>query len=140
MDPSGSLAHPALHRVLAEHVPENWLSGERLRRWALIAHIAAILGPDLSSTREKLGKSLSDCDLKEGRLIALLQARGDQLLVLAPRIARLAATKGVALNITELGQYLLDEARDDERAESRRVRIAQAFYRTEHQRNSSKAA
>jgi hypothetical protein len=140
MDPGGSLAGSALHRVLAEHVPENWLSGERLRRWALIVHIAAILGPELSFTRERLGKALSDCDLKEGRLVALLQARGDQLLVIAPRIARLAAAKGVALNIIELGEYLLDEARDDARAENRRVRIAQAFYRAEHKRDQSKAA
>jgi hypothetical protein len=139
MDPGGSLAEAALHRLLAQHVPENWLFGERLRRWALIAHVAAILGPDLSLTRERLGKSLSDCDLKEGRLIAFLQARGDQLLVVAPRLARLAVAKSVALNLVELGEYLLDEARDEARAEHRRVRIAQAFYRAE-QRKQSKAA
>jgi CRISPR type I-E-associated protein CasB/Cse2 len=139
MDPGGSLAEPALHRLLAEHVPETWLFGERLRRWALIAHIAAILGPDLSSSQERLGKSLSDCGIKEGRLTAFLQARGDQLLVMAPRMARLAVAKGVGLKLIELGEYLLDEVRDDARAERCRVRIAQAFYRAE-QRKQSKAA
>ncbi|MET0743725.1 MAG: hypothetical protein ABWY78_10180 [Microvirga sp.] len=139
MDPDGPLSGRALHRVLAAHVPEHWLARERLRRWALIVHVAAILGPELSSSRDALVKYHSACDLKEGRLIAFLEARGEQLLVAAPRIARLCASKGVALNLMELGQYLLDETHDGPGAENRRVRIAQAFYRAEHQRQSRAA-
>src|SRR5262249_55429166 len=37
LDPAGSLSEPALHR-LPTAVPESWLYGDGLRRWALTVH------------------------------------------------------------------------------------------------------
>jgi hypothetical protein len=44
LDPAGPLSEPALHRLLTR-VPQPWLSGDGLRRWALIVHAMALAAP-----------------------------------------------------------------------------------------------
>jgi hypothetical protein len=47
MDPKrGAQGAPALHRLLARYVPDAWLGGDHMGRWALLVHLLALAAPD----------------------------------------------------------------------------------------------
>lgn len=129
LDPDGELRPhqiAALSRALvyADFSPENWLPGT-WHRWALIAHGMALAGHDHS---QKLGQQLSQSGVSESRVTKLLTARGDAFRQLLPRLLRLLASKGQAPNWFDLGGLILAQERDEEAAETIRLKIAGSFF------------
>lgn len=119
----------ALSRALiyADLEPDTW-KVETWQRWALIAHGMALAGHDAS---QSLGQQLSQAGVSESRVTKLLTARGDAFRQLLPRLLRLIASKGVAPNWHELGGLILNQERDEERAEDIRLKIAGRFFSAE---------
>jgi CRISPR type I-E-associated protein CasB/Cse2 len=139
-DPAGSLSEPALHRLLA-NIPESWLYGDGLRRWALIVHAMALAAPDRLRTTARLGSALFAAGLKEGRLVNLLDATGDELLIAVPRAVRFLVARGQTLNAFALADLVLSAGRDDGGwAENVRQRVAQDYYRAEARQEVSQTA
>jgi CRISPR type I-E-associated protein CasB/Cse2 len=131
LDPTGPLSEPALHRLLT-NVPESTLYGDGLRRWALIVHAMALAAPDGLKAMTRLGSTLFAAGLKEGRLVNLLDATGDELFTAVPRAVRFLVARGQSLNAFALADLVLSAGRDDDAwAESVRQRIAQDYYRAE---------
>lgn len=116
----------ALSRALvhAELTPENW-QPETWQRWALIAHGMALAGHDHA---HRLGQQLSEADVAESRVTKLLTARGDAFRQLLPRLLRLLASKGKAPNWFDLGGLILSQGRDEDAAETIRLRIAGSYF------------
>lgn len=132
LDPDGELRPhqvAALSRALiyADLEPDTW-KVEVWQRWALIAHGMALAGHDAS---QSLGQQLSQAGVSESRVTKLLTARGDAFRQLLPRLLRLIASKGVAPNWHELGGLILNQERDEERAEDIRLKIAGRFFSAE---------
>lgn len=119
----------ALSRALiyAELEPDTW-KAETWRRWALIAHGMALAGHDASLS---LGQQLSKAGISESRVTKLLTSRGDAFRQLLPRLLRLIASKGIAPNWHELGGLILNQERDEEKAEDIRLKIAGRFFSSE---------
>ena len=128
LDPEHPRPHQiaALSRALiqAELEPERWRP-ETWRRWALIAHGMALAG---HAGREPLGAQLSRAGVAESRVTKLLTARGDALRQLIPPMLRLLASKEVAPNWDELGGLILNDGKDEERAEAIRMKIASRYF------------
>ncbi len=132
LDPDGELRPhqvAALSRALiyADLDPDEW-KAETWRRWALIAHGMALSGHDASLS---LGQQLSKADVSESRVTKLLTARGDAFRQLLPRLLRLLASKNTAPNWHELGGLILNQERDEEKAEDMRLKIAGRFFSAE---------
>ena len=102
--------------------PEAW------RDWALIAHGMALAGHDAS---QSVGQQLSNASVSESRVTKLLTSRGDAFRQVLPRLLRLLASKGIAPNWHELGRLILNQARDEEKAEAIRLKIAGRFFAAE---------
>ncbi|MCB1968623.1 MAG: type I-E CRISPR-associated protein Cse2/CasB [Candidatus Accumulibacter sp.] len=120
----------ALSRALvyADLAPENW-QADTWRRWAMIAHGMALAGHDHS---RRLGQQLSAAGVSESRVTKLLTARGDAFRQLVPRLLRLLASKeGQAPNWFDLGALILNQGRDEQAAETIRLRIAGSFFSAE---------
>jgi CRISPR system Cascade subunit CasB len=98
LDPGGSLAEPALHRLLAQEVPDAWLGARGLRDWALLVHLLALGAPDLHRGGARLGAALHAAGFSESRLARLLQADRTALDVLLPRACRFLLAKGEHLH------------------------------------------
>jgi len=115
----------ALSRVLihAGLDPAGW-SPQAWRRWALIAHGIALTGHAAGA----LGAQLHAAEISESRVTKLLTSRGDAFRQLLPRLLRLLASKEVAPNWYQLGGLILTEGRDEEQAESIRMRIAGRYF------------
>jgi CRISPR system Cascade subunit CasB len=132
LDPDGELRPhqiAALSRALiyAELEPDKW-KAETWQRWALIAHGMALAGHDAS---QSLGQQLSQAGVSESRVTKLLTSRGDAFRQLLPRLLRLIASKGIAPNWHELGGLILNQERDEEKAEDIRLKIAGRFFSAE---------
>jgi CRISPR type I-E-associated protein CasB/Cse2 len=140
LDPAGPLSEPALHRLLT-NVPEAWLKGDGLRRWALIIHVMALAAPDALKATTRLGSALLAAGFKEGRLVNLLDATSDELLAALPRGVRFLVARGQNLNAFAVADLVLSAGRDNGSwAESVRQRIAQDYYRAEARAESSETA
>lgn len=129
LDPDGEMRPhqvAALTRALvcAGLEPENWRPGT-WRRWALIAHGMALAGHN-SGTR--LGQQLCRAKVAESRVTRLLTSRGDAFRQLLPRLIRLLVSKEVAPNWHELGSLVLNEGRDEHKAEAIRLKIARHYF------------
>ena len=135
LDPAGALAEPALHRLLARYVAED--SPEVLRAWALLIHCMALAAPEAHRGVPALGTALFVAGFSEGRIARLLEARGRDILVVAPRLVRFLVARGQSLDPEGLWALirptLLDRPGDAERAERARTRIAADYYRAEAQ-------
>jgi CRISPR system Cascade subunit CasB len=99
--------------------PETWLG------WTLIAHGMALAGHDGTA---RLGVQLAHANVSESRVTRLLTARDDAFRQQIPRVLRLMASRGIAPNWSELGDLLLAADRDENRAETLRLRIAGQYY------------
>lgn len=128
LDPDHPRPHQiaALSRALiqAELEPERWRP-ETWRRWALIAHGMALAG---HAGREPFGAQLSHAGVAESRVTKLLTARGDALRQLIPPMLRLLASKEMVPNWDELGGLILNDGKDEERAEAIRMKIASRYF------------
>ena len=132
LDPDGEMRPhqvAALSRALiyAGHEPDTW-EPETWRRWALIAHGMALAGHDAS---KGLGQQLSAAGVSESRVTKLLTSRGDAFRQILPRLLRLLVSKNTAPNWHELGGLILNQGRNEEKAETLRLRIAGRFFATE---------
>jgi CRISPR type I-E-associated protein CasB/Cse2 len=137
----GSILRGALHRLLT-NVPESWLSGDGLRRWALIVHTMALAAPDALKTTTRFGSALLAAGFKEGRFVNLLDATSDELLTALPRAVRFLVAKGQSLNAFALADLVLSAGRGDGAgwAETVRQRVAQDYYRAEARAELSETA
>lgn len=131
LDPRGALSEPALHRLLARHVPDEWLPGRGLRDWALTIHALALAAPDDRRAGERLGAALQGAGWKEGRLVNLLDATPDDLPDHLTRAVRFLVAKGKALDGRDLVALVFTAASGSERRDSVRQRIASDYYRAE---------
>ena len=133
LKPAGALSEPSLQRLLARYVVEE--SPEGIRAWALQIHCMAIAAPDGHRGGGSFGAALFEAGFSEGRLTRLLEARGRDMLVVAPRVVRFLVARGGSLDPLGLWHLLrptlLDRAGDAERAERARTRIATDYYRAE---------
>jgi CRISPR type I-E-associated protein CasB/Cse2 len=127
LNPRGPLAEPALQRLLARHVPEAWLRGDGITRWALLIHSMALAAPDGLRSDRRLGAALFEAGWKEGRLVKLLNASGEELIDALPRAVRFLVAKGQSLNAVELADLIWQT----DQAEGARQRIAREYYRAE---------
>ncbi|WP_039960592.1 type I-E CRISPR-associated protein Cse2/CasB [endosymbiont of Riftia pachyptila] len=141
LDPDGDLRPhqiAALTRALiyAGLEPEGWRP-ETWRRWALIAHGMALAGHD---GNQSLGQQLSTAKVAESRVNRLLTARGDAFRQLLPRLLRLLASKEVAANWYEFGRLILQEGKDEQKAEEIRMKIASHYFSAEAKANKPETA
>lgn len=132
LDPDGELRPhqiAALSRALiyAGLEPDTW-QPETWHRWSLIAHGMALAGHD---TTQSLGQQLSGAGVSESRVTKLLTSRGDAFRQILPRLLRLLASKNMSPNWHELGGLILNQGRDEEKAETLRLRIAGRYFATE---------
>jgi CRISPR system Cascade subunit CasB len=132
LDPDGELRPhqiAALSRALiyAGLEPDTW-QVETWRRWSLIAHGMALAGHDAG---QSLGQQFSMAEVSEARVTKLLTSRGDAFRQILPRLLRLLASKNIAPNWHELGGMILNQERDEEKAEAFRLRIAGRFFAAE---------
>jgi len=139
LDPAGSLATPALQRLLAQAVPDDWLGPQGMRDWALIVHLLALGAPDLHRGGARLGAALHAAGFSESRLARLLQADRTALDVLLPRACRFLLAKGEHLHPPALIQLIrAASATDPAYLDDARTAIARDFYRAE--RDADRAA
>jgi CRISPR system Cascade subunit CasB len=103
--------------------PEAW-KPETWRRWALIAHGMALTG----HASGWLGAQLHAAEVSESRVTKLLTSRGDAFRQLVPRLLRLLASKDIAPNWYQFGELILSEGRDEDNAESVRMKIASRYF------------
>lgn len=140
LDPAGSLATPALQRLLAQTVPDDWLSPQGMRDWALIVHLLALGAPDLHRGGARLGAALHAASYSESRLLRLLDADRAGLDVQLRRTVRFLVAKGEKLDPVGLARCVLAVSRADTRpdiAEGERTGIARAYYRAERDSTAS---
>jgi CRISPR system Cascade subunit CasB len=123
------LSAPALHRLLARYVPDDWLRGAGTNRWALLVHLLALAAPDQHRGGTSLGAALFAADYSEGRLTRLLEARVEEFATVLPRMVRFLVAKGERLNPFELARLVIWRG-----AEADRLRIARDYYRAEAKR------
>ncbi|MBN9131895.1 MAG: type I-E CRISPR-associated protein Cse2/CasB [Nitrosospira multiformis] len=132
LDPDGEIRPhqvAALSRALIyAGIEPDTLKPEAWHVWALIAHGMALAGHDAS---QNLGQQLSSAGVSESRVTKLLTSRGDAFRQILPRLLRLLASKGIAVNWYELGGLILNQARDEEKAEAIRLKIAGRFFAAE---------
>ncbi len=140
LDPAGSLATPALQRLLAQAVPDDWLGLQGMRDWALIVHMLALGAPDLHRGGTRFGTALHAANYSESRLLRLLEADRAALDVLLPRTVRFLVAKGEKLDPAGLARFVLAISRAGsrpDRAEDERTGIARAYYRAERDSTAS---
>jgi hypothetical protein len=123
---AAALTNPTLHRLLARNVPEAWLSGKGLNRWALLIHLLALAAPSPLHDFKALGEALFIAGYKEGRLTTLLEAHEEDFSVLLPRMVRFLVAKGGSPHPYQLARFVLGSGRPVDR-----MTIARAFYRAE---------
>lgn len=132
LDPDAPRPHQigALARalVLAGIEPDDW-QPETWQRWALLAHGMALAGHDTAS---RLGAQLARAEVSESRVTRLLTARGDAFRQQVPRLLRLMVSRGIAPNWLEFGALILATDRDEDHAETLRLRIAGNYYSAAH--------
>jgi CRISPR type I-E-associated protein CasB/Cse2 len=127
MDPrQGAQGVPTMHRLLARYVPDDWLGGDAIHRWALLVHLLALAAPEQHRGGASLGTALFAVGYSEGRLTRLLEAREADLDVVLPRMVRFLVAKGERLNPYELARFVLRRG-----GEAERLRIARDYYRAE---------
>ncbi len=124
-DPATVAGQPAFHRLMADR--DRPIAESEALRWATLVHVMAITAAHGSALRS--GEALAAAGLSEARFTRLMAARGDAFrdqLVLA---ARLLASKQIPIHWGDLGDLLLAEDIDEERAATLRFRIAQSYFR-----------
>jgi CRISPR system Cascade subunit CasB len=133
LDPGRPSAEPALHRLLAAHVPDSDLDDDGLARWTLIVHAMALAAPDGMRFGIGLGAPLFAAGYSEGRFTRLLEARTEELAIVVPRAVRFLMARGQALDPRALATFVRDLKTGGARAEAQRTRLARDYYRAERE-------
>jgi CRISPR system Cascade subunit CasB len=126
------LAEPALQRILADHIPDDWLGERGMADWGLIIHTLALGSPDNLLGAKSFGAALAQAQYSESRLARLLQASRTQLNDVLPRACRFLVAKGEALNPAGIASFVLAVS-NGARADAARTQIARDFYRASRQ-------
>jgi CRISPR system Cascade subunit CasB len=127
MEPE-STAEPALQRLLAEHVPDEWLGPRGMADWGLIVHALALGSPGNLLGVQSLGASLARARFSESRLARLLQANRAQLNDALPRACRFLVARGESLHPASIARFVLEVSHSSD-ADAARTQIARDFYR-----------
>lgn len=142
LDPSDAVAaDAALHRVLAECVPDAWTSDNNgLRDWTLVTHVIALgvasgFRPDVS-----LGRALQAAGYKESRLLRLLEAGRDALDVQLPRACRFLVASGQPLNPAAIARLVRAARLGGDPLHQARAAIARDFFRAERDEMRAKSS
>lgn len=113
-------------------LPAADMEAEKFKRWALIAHVAAVLagtgGANPHSRARPVGRALSAAGYSENRLMRLTAARGPALVDQVVRAARYLAAAGQA----PVNLWTLRDLIDPDRAEAARLRLARDYYAASH--------
>ncbi len=108
--------------------------GDRFRRWGLVVWMLAQTPGRRSD--QGLGDTLAEAGFSEVRMNRLLAARGDGFRAQARRMLRFLAHKAGAVPYRELGMLILCEGRNEDWAESLRLKIARDYWRSESLREN----
>ena len=141
LDPRSGLTEPAMQRLLWGHVPDAWLTGDGMGRWALLVHALALGAPHLhrgSGEADRFGQALFAADYSEGRLTRLLHAGAEDLPVAVPRAVRFLVAKGRRFDPVALARFVHGVAAGGQRAEEQREALARDYFRAE--RDAGRAA
>lgn len=122
--------------LLRAGIRTDTIGEDRLRRWAVIVHIVAILagtsGRRVHSPDVATGRVIHDADFKELRFMRLMTARGPALMDQVVRLARfLAAREVLPIDLRPLATLVLCEGIDEEKAEQARLELARFYYAAE---------
>lgn len=129
MDVESAGGVATLHRALAKAgVSEGAVAGDGLARWATIG---AIFARSSFTKGEVLdfGQALAKVGVSELRVSRLLNARGAALRHQAELVGRRLASASVSPKAYNLAKLILNEGRDEERADEARKAIASAYFR-----------
>jgi len=115
------------------------IQDDEFRRWAILAHCAALLtgtstnGAHAPGWQNGLGRKLRDAGYSEARLMRLTSANGPALEAQVIRAARFLAQKSaLPVDLRTMRQLL-----DPDRAETARLSIARGFYANATSQTSS---
>lgn len=115
---------PAFFRMVVKIAPEA--GPVSLQRYARFVQILALKPAALSAG--SLGATMATAGVSEGRVQKLLTARGPALAQQLRLISRRLTNEGT-LPYRQIGDLLLIEDEDSERAEAVRLRIARDYWR-----------
>ncbi len=109
------------------------LDPDSAARWAALVHLVAVLSGTSNerahADRRRTGAVLLEAGYSEARLSRLLSARGAVLRIQVARLARfLRAKGGQPLDLRPLAELVLNEGRDEAKAEEARLIIARGYY------------
>lgn len=149
MDPeSPSRAMPVLVPLLLKAGVPVDVSPEQLRRWARIVHAMALLagtsgekphapsfGEGGAASRDA-GRALAQAlgyspqsPRGQNRMFRLTTSRGPALHAQAPRLMRMLAAAGSRpIDFHPIASLLLNEGRNEEKADAARLRLARGFF------------
>ena len=130
LSPSLSALIPVLMRA---GLAIDTMGEDRLRRWASIVHVVAILagtgGRRVHAGTVRTGRALAEADFKDLRFMRLTTARGARLRDEVMRLARfLAAKDKVPVDLRPLADLILFEGVDEPKAERARLDLARSYY------------
>lgn len=146
MDPDAPDA-AAFWRLTAKY---NLLGNETVeRKWALVLHGISLMtrtagadpaGRSAHNPNMPVGRALFHGDspdrekgfYSESRLNRLLTARGSMLRTLLTRLFRMMAAAGVSFDWYQMAELILNDGRDEDRADAARRRIARDYYGAEN--------
>jgi CRISPR system Cascade subunit CasB len=115
----------AFYRFCFRYLPANWQAN--VGAWQTILAGLALMGAQPHRPDRPVGSALAEHQYSEARLERLLAAQDDVLYTLTLRLARFLAAKGESVNWLDLGNLLL--ARDRDKQEAARLKIARDYYR-----------
>ncbi len=144
LDPTdpGSWSEPAVQRLLAQVLPDEWSGQKVTQDWGLLAHLLAIAAPNnFINGDPMLGKALQTAEYSESRLLRLLHADRRTLDVLLPRAVRFLTVKEQRVAPVELIRFIRSTSADDQKsAKQARLEIARAYYRAERDASKNSTA
>ncbi len=127
---SEALFSPAFWKLVASHLepllpPGGPVRDEQEQRWAVVLGAMAELR-GLHRPGRRLGRILGESRYAEGRVLRLLRGRGEVLPGAIRTMAHFLASKGQAVDLTDVARLVLSEGGRNE--ESVRRQIARDYY------------
>jgi CRISPR system Cascade subunit CasB len=126
---------PSFFRIVVKIAPEAGPTA--LQRYARFVQILALKPSALTSG--SFGAAMAAAGVSEGRVQKLLSARGPALAQQLRLISRRLAEEGT-LPYRQIGDVLLIEDEDSERAEALRLRVARDYWRALDRADSNAAS
>lgn len=117
---------PALWKILLEYVPDDHLTEEREKRWAILL-MAMGTCAGLHDPSTPFGAAMAEAGWSELRFVRLMRARGDSLAKEIRRLAQYLASKNQPANWADAAWLLFFQ--EGEHAERTRQNLARKYYR-----------